>query len=199
MGKVLLVVCALLFAGLGSADSLYSGEWMFTANGNDSDLQDSITIDAADYFSSGTAMTLEDAIETWLFEVKGLTIETVEFYQKCEAPDASSTADGNGLYITYDSGNQTGTWATYDIENESSGPLVDLYSVKASRKFAFYYLSPALDEGIWSTEHLENGGGQQPDISHFSAYTATPVPEPATFILMAFSMAGPGFFRKRRK
>ena len=50
---------------------------------------------------------------------------------------------------------------------------------------------PALS-GLFSTEHLENGGGNQPDLSHITIYTNDNVydqtPEPATLMLFGVGL-----------
>ena len=89
----------------------------------------------------------------------------------------------------YDSGApKSGTWEVKnsDEENES----ISFYSVKGSTEYALYYLHPEQYQGKWTTEHLINGGGVNPNISHFSIVQSEVVPEPATMILFGMGLMG---------
>lgn len=175
-----LVMTILVFGMASGAFAYpYSGEWMFTLSGNDSNYG----VD-----------NLESAIENWFESAKNETRDVdLVFYDKVDQGQSSE----NGLMtLTYGAGNLYGTWAT-----ESP---IEFYSVKAGTEFAFYWLSTPLTEGFWTTEHLHNKGGKVPAISHLSAWNATtaepPVatPEPGTLILLGMGLLGVlGIARKK--
>ena len=76
------------------------------------------------------------------------------------------------------------------------------YTLKGGNNFALYSLNPAIAFGYWNTEHLENGGGQIPDLSHFIGGGAppAPVPEPSTMLLLGTGLVSLiGFSRKKLK
>ena len=158
---------------------------MFTREGNDSNTDESI-IEAAinDFFTDNNID--HDPVD-------------LEFYAKVDAPGAYS-ANG-GLTVTYDATNLFGTWSTGD-------QLIEFYSVKAAKEFAFYWIEGGASSGEWSTEHLLNNGGNIPQISHLSTWNALddpgdppsdPVPEPSTIILLGFGLLGLAAFKRKRK
>ena len=80
-----------------------------------------------------------------------------------------------------------GTWETI------SPYELGFYSVMTRNKWAFYYVDPYQNTGNWNTIHLgTSGGGEQFEISHLSglAKEGTPVPEPATMLLLGFGLIG---------
>ena len=186
MKKQLLSVCVMFFI-LGitaTAHATFSGEYMFTVSGNDT----TVNISA-----------VEVQAETWFSDVHSIDRDvTFSFYDKVNEPDTTSVQ----MTVTYNSGNQDGTWTT-DLP-------VEFYTVKASKEFALYWLGDSgASSGIWSTEHLLNGGGQQPAISHLSTWNTVastdpnqPVPEPTTVVLFGLGLAGlvgMGIKKRRKK
>ncbi len=101
------------------------------------------------------------------------------------------------LNLTYTTDDKSGRWSTKGSQG------VDFYTVKGGNEFALYYLDPASNNGQWITDHLLNGGGNIPGISHLSVVTATspsPVPEPASLILLGLGIiAMTGWVKKGRK
>lgn len=113
--------------------------------------------------------------------------------EKIEAEDTSH----DFLNLTYATDDKSGRWSTKGSQG------VDFYTVKGGNEFALYYLDPASNNGQWITDHLLNGGGNIPGISHLSVVTATspsPVPEPASLILLGLGIiAMTGWVKKGRK
>jgi len=111
---------------------------------------------------------------------------TADWYAKIDAPDATSEF----LTVDYLSGN----WI---LDNPYE---IGFYAVKGGPEFAFYFVFPYTESGMWSTTHLENPGGQIPALSHLSvlAEQVTPVPEPGMVILLGIGLIGLAFYSRRR-
>ena len=127
--------------------------------------------------------------------VDGLFGLDLDFEAKVDAP---GTSDGL-LTITYDEGDTSGTWSVDSWSGFSSAILV----TKAGPAFAAYLLDLTAGlTGTWSTAGLTNPGGNQPEISHISLYTASGdmsvVPLPAGLPLM-LSVLGLGALALSRR
>ena len=110
--QFLVFVCTAVLV-LGVAGSTfaypYSGEYMFTMDGNDSNTPET---------------TIEAAINTY-FSVNSIAHDLVDldFFAKVDEPDLSN----GGLTLTYDSSNLFGTWSIDDgarIHNAFGRPAV---------------------------------------------------------------------------
>ncbi len=162
----------------GDAATVYSGTYLFTSVTPGNDNPTTLSPYLSDFVGLINTMIEPD-------------VGTFDLYDKLDAPATT----GSDMAVTYYSGNKTGEWTTEDP--------VQFYTVKASTEFAVYWLDPASTFGYWSTEHLRNGGGNIPSISHLSMWNSTdeppPVPEPATFILLGGGLVGLAFYRRRQK
>ncbi len=131
---------------------------------------------------------IETRVERWFLEEKGIE-RTVDFslYSRVDAPDASSPP----MTVTYYAGDQSGEWTT-------DAPI-EFYTVKAGWRFALYWIDGGADSGFWTTEHLQNRRGHQPDISHLSTWnTVFPAPEPSTIFLLGAGLMGFAGYAKWR-
>lgn len=85
-----------------------------------------------------------------------------------------------------------GTWKLLNDEEEEQ--KISFYSVKGAKEYALYYVSPALIQGTWTTDHLLTPNQKNiPALSHFSGVIITSidaVPEPATILLFGFGLIG---------
>lgn len=201
MSKKLLILSLLFLSSTVFCASMLpdnSGEWMFTAEVTDGIGKDITILQTSDTSLSGE-MDFEEAVAIWL----GIDESDLFFYGKNEIDDDGITTATEGypldVAITYDDGvDLGGTWKTLDSEGEPYGHAIDFYSVKAGNQFALYYENPAAVEGTWNTTDINFVAGNNPFISHFSAYTTAPVPEPGTLLLLAFGLLGFGFLKRKK-
>ncbi|MGD9201522.1 MAG: PEP-CTERM sorting domain-containing protein [Chitinispirillia bacterium] len=176
MKKLLASVLLMFIIGIFSttmADAIYLG----TFEGNDNDLSlIEIQINSSIYYT-------------------GPDVVISEQYAKVDAP--ADVSDNGKLTITYDPGNQSGTWATADA--------IDFFSVKASRFYSIFWVEDGATAGTWTTEYITNPGGNQPEISHFTCFVSTPsdppsdVPEPTLISLLSIGLLTAAGFSRRRK
>ena len=207
------VLCAsllVIFIGCSTASALtivdrpdivpstnYGGEYLFTVTYPQNDNYDNEHL-----WNDADREQLELEIEKKLifFNVTNFT-----FYAKVDAPhlrDNPSSFTTPIMEVSYKSSN-TGTWSTTSA--------VDFYTVKGAKEFALYWLVGGATTANWSSEHLLNGGNEQPGMSHISTWTADivrppddeegpdPVPEPSTLLLMGAGIAGLAFYRRKKK
>jgi|GEM_PF-3779711 hypothetical protein len=104
-----------------------------------------------------------------------------------------------GFTGSFFEGGQTGTWFTPN-DWETSDPLY--YSFKAANDFALYYANGETS-GNWEIDWTAGNGGQIPELSHISFWTAkadstNPVPEPGTLALVGLGLATIAGYRRKR-
>ena len=154
------------------------------------------TLFTGEYIGTIGLNSSRDLIEYLVSEYLDDPSYSIINYDTVEVNDennAGSGIDGN-LTVNWNAGAMTGTWST-------SPSYTSFYSVKGSNEFALYCVDPAQENGIWSTIHLLNGGGNQPAISHFDAVSTTvaPVPEPATMFLSGLGLISMAAYLRKRK
>lgn len=110
--------------------------------------------------------------------------------------DTPAISDGS-LTITWSEDMKSGTWLLSDAYE------IGFYVVKAGPNFALYYVDPFQSSGIWSTTNLIVGHGNNPEISHFSAYPTEgfgggEIPEPSTLLLIGTGILGLGIIGRKK-
>jgi hypothetical protein len=118
----------------------------------------------------------------------GIKPVDIHFYSKVDEP---ATASG-GLALTYGIEKKEGRWSTLDP--------IDFITVKGGNQYTVLWMNGPASSGDWSTEYLSVGNGNQPSVSHISAWTmkSISIPEPGTMVLLGFGLLGIVFFSRRR-
>lgn len=184
MNRVISGFClaaALLFASLPAraevidqSDPSYSGVFMFVYHGNDN--------------PKGLAAMLT-MINDWFRDNRSYERN---YLDRLELFDNFSDSSGEEPVVDlFFSSQKGGTW--------TSAVPIEFYAVKGGNFVAMYWLEGGADSGLWSTEHLVNGGGNQPDLSHLSVFNPlrpVPTPEPATLLLVGGGLLGLTLLRR---
>lgn len=114
---------------------------------------------------------------------------------KVDPVNAGDNQNGS-LVVTAADDLKSGTWSFSDSFE------LGFYAVKGADEYALYFVDPTQSDGLWTSRHTLNNGGNIPAISHFSAVptTTTKVPEPAAMLLMGVGLVGiAGWTRGRLK
>ena len=109
----------------------------------------------------------------------------------------SYTIINSGTFIpkwTYYNFGTHGTWIVADSDTK-----LEFYTVKGCPNFSLFLLNPSAAAGDWTNEFLPDNSSNPPTISHFSGYTAAPVPEPATMFLLGSGLIGLAGLRRKFK
>jgi len=115
--------------------------------------------------------------------VSGMDVDliTVGSGNEFDVGDLDTTV---GLFTVNDDGDRkSGTWSI------SSG-VIDYLSVKAGPNYALYQYTPAASSGLWSTNGLLVGGGNQPTLSHLTFWRKVSVPEPTSLAVGVLAILG---------
>lgn len=173
------VLITLIFVGSGTTWALpYSGTYLGTFRGDYNKVED---------------------VESALASV-GKNVD-LDFYAKYDWDERKKEGPGE-LSLSESSFNRRngpirGKWSTDDV--------INLYSVKAGRGFALYWLDSAENSGSWSTGRVRRKG-----LSHISTWvingqpglppSVSEVPEPSTVFLLGIGIIGiVGLGRKLKK
>ncbi len=115
-------------------------------------------------------------------------------WSQADKAGVGSTSGTNGiLSVSYNSGNQTGTYSFSPLVNTTYALVL-----KASSGFSAYLLGPNAG-GNWGTFTLQTNSGQQPSISHISLYSVATVPLPLPVLMLGTALVGLVGFGARKR
>ncbi len=170
---------------------IYSGTYMFTVSGNDSQI---LRNDG----TSAEALQLLQYMNNWFDDNTNLGSSYLDYLAAYD-----KYADGfpsEKLFVEYGNLQRYGSW--------TSDAAIEFYVVKAGNSFALYWLGEdGLASGTWTAEHVALvGKGNIPELSHFTGYNPKfqglliLTPEPSSILLLglgAFALIL--MYRKRRR
>ena len=144
----------------------------------------------------------------WIFTSVGnndgtpnLPIVEAEIETVLHLPSTFVLTPTNNVIFTMQSDRKSGTWATIPPVD-----AISFYAVKAGNAYAMYRVDPAEGTGSWSTFDIYlsglqgTGGPNGVAISHFTGYNpaGSPVPEPATLLLLGTGLVGLASFGRKK-
>jgi hypothetical protein len=146
------------------------------------------------YGNSGGGDT-EARVEASILRATGVAVD-INLYGKADAGQSSALFTFNGG-ANSPSG-LSGTWSVV-----APNVLIKYITVKAANSYALYEMPGAgVSSWTYSTEGILNNGGNQPNVSHISFWTADvatgAVPEPASWAMLIAGMGIVGFSMRRR-
>lgn len=127
----------------------------------------------------------EAAVEAAILGATGLAVD-ISLYGKSDVNPS--------LFALTGAPGQSGTWDVLDDTID-----IAYITVKAANSFALYAVGGA-NSGVWSTLGILNNGGNQPNLSHISFWTAgdvSDVPVPAALPLFLAGLGAMGFAGRR--